>query len=67
MNRTIQKFIGKQVTVLLCALFERPLKGELVECDDTFIIIEHSKMGEVVIPLTAVSFVYAATGGDMEE
>ena len=67
MNRTIQKFIGKQVTVMLCATFEQPLKGELVECDDTFIMIDHSKMGEVVIPLTAVSFVYAATGGNIEK
>lgn len=62
MNTTIQKLIGKQVTVMLCTTFEQPLKGELVECDSEFLVVEHSKIGAVVIPLTAVSYVYAATG-----
>ena len=52
---------------MLRATFEQPLKGELVECDDTFITIKHSKMGEVVIPLSAVSCVYGARGGNIEK
>jgi hypothetical protein len=61
MNKTIEKLIGKQVTVRLGATFEQPLKGELIECDDSCLVVAHSKKGEVVIPLTSVSYVFAAT------
>jgi hypothetical protein len=59
MNRTIAKFIGKQVTVRLCATFEPPLKGELVECDDSCLVVADREKGEIVIPLTSVSYVFA--------
>ncbi len=59
MNRTLEKFIGKQVSVTLSAAFEHPLIGELVECDGALIVIEHKEWGEVVIPLTAVSYVFS--------
>ena len=61
MNKAIEKLLGKQVTVRLCATFEQPLKGELIECDDTCLVVAHSKKGEVVIPLTSVSYVFAVT------
>ena len=61
MNKTIEKLLGKQVTVILGATFLQPLKGELVECDDACLVVAHSKKGEVVIPLTSVSYVFAVT------
>jgi small nuclear ribonucleoprotein (snRNP)-like protein len=51
MNTTIAKLIGKDVTVTLLSTYL--VKGILLQCDDTFLVVEEEK-GEAVIPLTSV-------------
>ena len=53
MNKTIESLIGKDVTVTLCSTIQAPVKGKLIECDETFLVVEQNK-SEVLIPLTSV-------------
>ncbi|HOB98326.1 MAG TPA: hypothetical protein PKM43_06205 [Verrucomicrobiota bacterium] len=53
MNKTIERLIGKDVTVTLCSTIVVPVKGKLIECDDTFLVVEQNQ-SEVLIPLTSV-------------
>jgi hypothetical protein len=53
MNKTIERLIGKDVTVTLCSTIVAPVKGKLMECDELFLVVEEEK-GEVVVPLTSV-------------
>ena len=51
MNTMIEKLIGKDVTVTLLSTYL--VKGKLIQCDDTFLVVEQEK-SEVVIPITSV-------------
>ncbi len=53
MNKTIERLIGKEVTVTLRSTILAPVIGKLTECDELFLVVEQEK-GEVVIPLTSV-------------
>jgi hypothetical protein len=51
MNTIIEKLIGKDVRVTL--LSTSLVKGKLIQCDDTFLVVEQER-SEVVIPITSV-------------
>lgn len=53
MNKTIEKLTNQNVIVTLRSTVPVQLKGKLLECDGTFIVIEQ-KNGAAVIPLTSV-------------
>jgi small nuclear ribonucleoprotein (snRNP)-like protein len=60
MNKTIKKLIGKEVAVTLRAAVPTPFTGKLVECDETFLVLEEST-GEMVIPLSSILHITAPT------
>ena len=51
MNTMIEKLIGKDVTITLLSTYL--VKGKLIQCDATFLLVEQDQ-SEVVIPLTSV-------------
>ena len=53
MNKTMESLIGKDVTITLRSTILAPVKGKLIECDDTFLVVQQNA-SEVVIPLTSV-------------
>lgn len=59
MNKTIEKLIGKEVSVTLCSTIQAPIVGKLIECDERFLVVEQAR-GEVVVPLTSVLLLCAA-------
>ena len=62
MNKTIESLIGKDVTITLRSTILAPVKGKLIECDDTFLVV-HQNTSEVVIPLTSVLHLVGTPAG----
>ena len=53
MIKTVESLVGKEVKVTLRATLPAPVKGKLIECDQTFLAVEQEN-GAIVIPLTSV-------------
>ncbi len=62
MNKTLGSLIGKDVTVTLRSTILAPVNGKLIECDDTFLVLEQNK-GQLVIPLTSILHLVATPVG----
>ena len=59
MNKTIEKLTNQNVVITLRSTVPVTLKGKLIECDNTFVVIE-DKNNAVAIPLTSILHITGA-------